>query len=59
MPTMRRKTKRKKEMPSKELLLVMLHVSGLELVPRWLLKAKESAREYVVLKPKFLFLFRN
>ena len=34
---MKRKTRRKEGMPSKELLLVRLHVSGWGLEPRWLL----------------------
>ena len=36
-PRMKRKTRGKELMPSKELLLVRLHVSGLGLEPRWLL----------------------
>ena len=36
-PRLKRKTRRKKLMPSKELLLVRLLVSGLGLEPRWLL----------------------
>ena len=36
-PRLDRETRRKEGMPSKELLLVRLHVSGLGQEPRWLL----------------------
>ena len=61
-PRMKRKTRRKEGMPSKELLLVRLHVSGLGLEPRWLLNRlktktvlidnKSSPARLLLLKPE-------
>ena len=49
---MKRKTRRKEGMPSKELLLVRLHVSGLGLEPRWLLNRLQNTFRIICLNFK-------
>ena len=47
-PRLKRKTRGKKQMPSKELLLVRLHMSGLGLEPRWLLNRLQFTLNVIV-----------